>query len=60
MVKFLPYCRQFIDGDDKGLVFKALSNDFITTGPFVEKFENQLKKYLLLNLRKMFPVIITE
>lgn len=46
MVKFLPYGRQFIDGDDKGLVFKALSNDFITTGPFVEKFENQLKKYL--------------
>ena len=28
------------------LVLSSLSNDLITTGPFVEKFENNLKKYL--------------
>ena len=46
MVKFIPYGKQFIDKTDKNLVFASLSNDLITTGPFVEKFENQLKKYL--------------
>ena len=46
MVKFIPYGKQFIDKTDKNLVLASLSNDLITTGPFVEKFENQLKKYL--------------
>jgi len=46
MVKFIPYGKQFIDKTDKNLVLASLSNDLITNGPFVEKFENQLKKYL--------------
>ena len=45
-MKFIPYGRQFIDKKDKNSVLISLSNDLITTGPYVEKFENQLKKYL--------------
>ena len=45
-MKKIPYGRQLIDNKDKKLVLKSLSNDLITTGPFVEKFENQLKSYL--------------
>tara|TARA_B110000261_G_scaffold154203_1_gene185588 strand:+ start:1465 stop:2172 length:708 start_codon:yes stop_codon:yes gene_type:complete len=44
--KFIPYGKQFIDKKDKKSVLLSLSNDLITTGPFVEKFEKQLKKYL--------------
>ena len=44
-MKFIPYGKQFIDKSDKNLVIKSLSNNLITTGPFVEKFENYLKKY---------------
>ena len=44
MAKLIPYGKQFIDKSDKKLVIKSLSNNLITTGPFVEKFENQLKK----------------
>jgi dTDP-4-amino-4,6-dideoxygalactose transaminase len=46
MVKPIPYGKQFIDKKDKNSVLISLSNDLITTGPYVEKFENQLKKYL--------------
>ena len=45
-MKYIPYGRQFIDNTDKKSVLKALSNDLITTGPFVERFEGQIKKYL--------------
>jgi dTDP-4-amino-4,6-dideoxygalactose transaminase len=45
-MKSIPYGRQFIDNDDKKLVLNSLSNDLITTGPFVRKFEDKLKKYL--------------
>ena len=45
-MKFIPYSRQLIDERDNKLVLSSLSNDLITTGPFVEKFENNLKKYL--------------
>ena len=45
MAKLIPYGKQFIDKSDKKLVIKSLSNNLITTGPFVEKFENQLKRY---------------
>ena len=40
--KFIPYGKQFIDKKDKKSVLLSLSNDLITTGPFVEKFEKQL------------------
>lgn len=43
---FIPYGRQFIDNKDKKSVLNSLSNDLITTGPFVEKFEKELQKYL--------------
>lgn len=46
MVKLIPYGKQFIDKKDKNSVLISLSNDLITTGPYVKKFENQLKKYL--------------
>ena len=45
-MKYIPYSRQLIDKKDSKLVLSSLSNDLITTGPFVEKFENNLKKYL--------------
>lgn len=45
-MKFIPYGKQFIDRSDKKLLSASLSSDLITTGPYVEKFENQLKKYL--------------
>ena len=45
-MKLIPYSRQLIDKQDKKLVLNALSNDLITTGPLVDKFENRLKKYL--------------
>ena len=44
-MKLIPYGRQLIDKNDKKLVLSSLSNDLITTGPFVEKFEKEIKKY---------------
>ena len=44
-MKYIPYGRQFIDNNDKKLISSSLSNDLITTGPFVEKFERDLSKY---------------
>lgn len=45
-MSFITYGKQYIDYKDKKLVKKSLSNDLITTGPFVKKFEHKLKKYL--------------
>ena len=45
-MKYIPYGRQLIDAKDKKLVLDSLSNDLITTGPYVKKFENRIKKYL--------------
>ena len=45
-MKFIPYGRQFIDKKDKLSVLNSLSNDLITTGPYVKKLENGLGKYL--------------
>ena len=45
-MKYIPYGRQFIDNEDKKLVQNSLSNDLITGGPFVEKFEKELNKSL--------------
>ncbi len=44
-MKFIPYGRQFIDKKDKLSVLSSLSNDLITTGPYVKKLENELSKY---------------
>ena len=45
-MKRIPYGRQFIDNKDKKLVIRSLDNELITTGPYVEKFEKSLRKYL--------------
>ena len=44
-MKIIPYGKQSIDKNDKRLILSSLSNDLITTGPYVEKFEKELKKY---------------
>ena len=44
-MKYIPYGKQLIDKKDKRLVLSSLSNDLITTGPFVDKFEQKLKGY---------------
>ncbi len=46
MSSYIPYGKQFIDTGDKKSVLNSLFSDLITTGPFVEKFEKKLKKYL--------------
>ena len=43
-MKYIPYGKQFIDNEDKKSVLNSLSNDLITTGPFVKKFEKKTKK----------------
>ena len=46
MRKIIPYGKQYIDKKDKEFVLSSLSENLITTGPYVVKFENQIKKYL--------------
>ena len=46
MRKPIPYGKQQLDYKDKKSVLLSLSENLITTGPFVVKFENQIKKYL--------------
>lgn len=48
-MRYIPYGRQLISQKDKQIVLKSLSNDLITTGPYVETFEKQIKKYLNCN-----------
>ena len=38
-MKIIPYGKQYIDKKDKLVVSEALSNNLITTGPYVKKFE---------------------
>ena len=42
----IPYGRQSISKEDLGEVVKSLSNKLITTGPYVKKFEELIKKTL--------------
>ena len=42
----IPYNQQKIFKEDIGEVVKSLKNNLITTGPYVEKFEKQIKKKL--------------
>lgn len=41
---FLPYGRQSIDQSDIDAVTAALTSDFLTTGPLVERFERALSQ----------------
>jgi len=45
-MNFIPYGRQHIDNQDIKIVSKALKQSLITTGIYVKKFENQIKKLL--------------
>ena len=47
--KLISYGRQFIDYKDKIFVQNSLSNDLITTGLYVKKFESELNKYFKCN-----------
>ena len=42
----IPYNKQFISSDDIEAVNLSLKKSLITTGPYVKKFENNLKKIL--------------
>ena len=42
----IPYNKQFISSDDIDSVNLSLKNSLITTGPYVKRFENKLKKIL--------------
>ena len=46
MMKPIAYGKQFIDDKDIKSVSKSLTNDLITTGPLVKKFENKLSNFL--------------
>jgi len=48
-MKSIPYGRQFIDKKDKISVTESLSKNLITTGSYVTKLENKLKKYFKCN-----------
>lgn len=43
-MKIIPYGRQFIDQSDIRQVSKSLKSDLITTGKYVQKFENVVGK----------------
>ena len=42
----IPYAKQSINQDDIDQVIETLQSDFLTQGPKVEKFENELSKYV--------------
>lgn len=41
----IPYGRQWIDDEDIQAVVEVLRSDFLTTGPVVERFEEELAAY---------------
>ncbi|MEC2057795.1 UDP-4-amino-4,6-dideoxy-N-acetyl-beta-L-altrosamine transaminase [Peribacillus psychrosaccharolyticus] len=43
---FLPYGRQWIDQEDIDAVVNVLKGDFLTTGPYVTKFEQELADFV--------------
>ena len=44
-MNFINYGRQTIDTDDINSVVEVLKSDFLTTGPFVSQFEEEIAKY---------------
>ena len=45
MRDFIPYGKQSIDEDDINAVVEVLKSDFLTTGPKIKEFEDELCKY---------------
>lgn len=43
-MKHVPYGRQYIDGHDVNSVSKALKSELITTGNYLNKYENKISK----------------
>jgi len=43
---YLPYGRQWIDEDDISAVVNVLKGDYLTTGPYVSMFEQEIAKYV--------------
>jgi perosamine synthetase len=43
---FLPYGRQWIDQEDIDAVISVLKGDYLTTGPAVQKFEEDIANYV--------------
>ena len=44
----VPYARQQINENDINKVIKVLRSDFLTTGPKIQQFENELKKKIFV------------
>ncbi|MCA0971581.1 UDP-4-amino-4,6-dideoxy-N-acetyl-beta-L-altrosamine transaminase [Halobacillus litoralis] len=42
----IPYGRQWVDNDDIEEVIKILKSDYLTTGPAVERFEQDMADYV--------------
>lgn len=45
MIGFIPYGKQSIDEDDINSVVEVLKSDFLTTGPKIKEFEEELCRY---------------
>ena len=45
MMYFIPYGKQSIDEDDINSVVEVLKSDFLTTGPKIKEFEEELCRY---------------
>ena len=45
MMNFIPYGKQSIDEDDINSVVEVLKSDFLTTGPKIKEFEEELCRY---------------
>lgn len=43
---FLPYGRQWLDKEDIDSVVQVLKGDYLTTGPYISKFEQELANYV--------------
>lgn len=43
--RFIPYGRQWIDEDDINAVVEVLRGDYLTTGPKIKEFEEDLAQY---------------
>lgn len=44
-MNFIPYGKQSIDEDDINAVVEVLKSDFLTTGPKIKEFEEELCRY---------------
>ena len=45
-MKKIPYARQWISEEDISAVAEVMRGDWLTTGPMVEKFEQEIAKYV--------------